>query len=61
MPKIVWKWIQTFQQWRMEESVREEIWHFHFMNYDILVEYTGCPKKVERRFNFLAIEDKHAV
>ena len=26
---------------------------------DIL--YTGCPKKVETRFNFLAIEDKHAV
>ena len=23
--------------------------------------YTGCPKKVETRFNFLAIEDKHAV
>ena len=23
--------------------------------------HTGCPKKVETRFNFLAIEDKHAV
>ena len=23
--------------------------------------YTGCPKNVETRFNFLAIEDKHAV
>ena len=23
--------------------------------------YTGCPKKVETRFHFLDIEDKHAV
>ena len=29
--------------------------------FNTVEKYTGCPKKVETRFNFLAIEDKHAV
>ena len=29
--------------------------------YGLFNAYTGCPKKVETHFNFLAIDDKHEV
>ena len=30
-----------------------------FRSIKMINYYTGCPKKVETRFNFLVIEDKH--
>ena len=57
-------YLRILSEWIGPQNVLLKRSLYHLSNtyiYIYIYIYTGCPKKVETRFNFLAIEDKHAV